>query len=102
MSQEVKNNNDFPEKDEIRKEAVALILNAFKMQKQGRVISRTIGNFWTKARSRASQELVNAVETQPEAPETAPALDAFMKEQMDKIQFFMSVMVMVENFKQKG
>lgn len=101
MSQEV-NKNDFPEKDEIRREAVGIILNAFNMQKQGRVISRTIGNFWTKARNRASQELVNAVETAPSAPETAEALEAFLKEQMDKIQFFMSVMMMVENFKQKG
>lgn len=101
MSQEV-NKNDFPEKDEIRREAVGIILNAFKMQKQGRVISRTIGNFWTKARARASQEVVNAVEMTPEAAETPAILDNFLKEQMDKIQFFMSVMMMVDNFKIKG
>lgn len=101
MSDE-QNNNDFPEKDLVRQEAVTILLNSFKQQKQGKQLSRTVWNFWNKARTRASQDLVADVERLPEEVQTANALNAFLKEEMTKTMFFMSVMGMVETFKQKG
>ncbi len=95
-------NNDFPEKDQAREEAVGILINAFKQAKQGRAMSRTISAFWAKTRSKAPQELVNALEQQPEAPETQEALNEFLKERMTKTLYFLGVLNMVETFKTKG
>lgn len=101
MSDE-KDKNEIPEKEQIRQEAVTILLNAFKQQKSGAQLSRTIWNFWSKARTLASQDLVADVERLPEDVKTANALNAFLKEEMAKGLFFMSVMNMVETFKLKG
>jgi hypothetical protein len=101
MSDE-KDKNAIPEKEQIRQEAAMILLNAFKQQKQGAQLSRTIWNFWSKARTLASQDLVADVERQPEEIKTANALNEFLKQEMAKGLFFMSVMNMVETFKLKG
>jgi hypothetical protein len=101
MSDEI-NKNDFPEKHQIRQEAVAILLHGLKQQQVGKPLSKTLWNLWGKVRNIATPEFVQTVENNPEAAETAPVLDAFLKEQMEKTRFFLSVMTMVDTFKKKG